>query len=408
MTSLSRTRRCLVALATLGALGILTGPGATADPADPATPAAVPQTSDGVPGLRVDLRAPRAVGPDSRSGRVRSTTVARTVAPGLVYRRWSERDARGTYRVHVLSFRYDDPRLVLDAATGGSLTTTRPLSRLLAGERAVAGVNGDFYDITDTGAPFGVNVPRNGPLLGGSVDRWYMSLYLDRAGVPQIGRLPLTARLAEWPLLPLAGVNHPEVPRHGVVAYTPRWGRLDGAAVAGGPGMHRVVVVRDGKVATNSTRLPDSRVDGTVLIGRGLSAQQMRLMRPGMPATLTTEVEGRPRLVVSGNVKLVEDGVARQVDDREAQPRTAVGIDHTGKRLLLVVVDGRSQRSRGVTYQELADLLVRQGADAGVNLDGGGSSTMVARVAGKRRVLNDPSDGFQRSIPVGLAVRVRR
>ena len=86
-------------------------------------------------------------------------------------------------------------------------------------------------------------------------------------------------------------------------------------------------------------------------------------------------------------------------------PRTAVGIDHDTGEVLLLVVDGRSVASRGYTMVELANLMVDLGADEALNLDGGGSSTMVARVAGgARRVVNTPSDGFLRRVANALEV----
>src|SRR2546427_12695451 len=69
-------------------------------------------------------------------------------------------------------------------------------------------------------------------------------------------------------------------------------------------------------------------------------------------------------------------------------PRTAIGVLGDG-RILLIVVDGRQPpHSLGMTIAELAMELQRLGAVEAMNLDGGGSSTMV--VAG--RIVNMPSD----------------
>ncbi|ROT31865.1 hypothetical protein EF879_15540 [Micromonospora sp. HM5-17] len=70
----------------------------------------------------------------------------------------------------------------------------------------------------------------------------------------------------------------------------------------------------------------------------------------------------------------------------------------------LVVVDGRSTTSVGMTYVELANYMRSLGADDAINLDGGGSSTLVARMPGATSVSvrNTPSDGSQRAVPNGL------
>ena len=72
-----------------------------------------------------------------------------------------------------------------------------------------------------------------------------------------------------------------------------------------------------------------------------------------------------------------------------------VALDAAGTTLLLVVVDGRQPNySGGVTLPELADLVVEFGGWAALNLDGGGSSTLVAEGPdGRPRVLNSPIHG---------------
>lgn len=70
-------------------------------------------------------------------------------------------------------------------------------------------------------------------------------------------------------------------------------------------------------------------------------------------------------------------------------PRTAVGYDRARQTLILTVVDGYQRGySRGMTQEELADLLREFGADMAMELDGGGSSTMVI----ENQVVNRPPD----------------
>ena len=61
-------------------------------------------------------------------------------------------------------------------------------------------------------------------------------------------------------------------------------------------------------------------------------------------------------------------------------PRTALGIRADGS-LLLVTVNGRNPGiSVGMTLEELAELMIELGAVDAMNLDGGGSTTMVIRI----------------------------
>ena len=73
-------------------------------------------------------------------------------------------------------------------------------------------------------------------------------------------------------------------------------------------------------------------------------------------------------------------------------PRTLIGWNAT--HLFLVAVDGRQTFSVGMTFQEMADFMLSIGATDAVNLDGGGSTTMVVNGA----VVNSPSGGTQRAV----------
>ena len=102
---------------------------------------------------------------------------------------------------------------------------------------------------------------------------------------------------------------------------------------------------------------------------------------------------------VSGSTYLVKTGEAvsrKPENDSEKAPRTVAGIDKTGRYLYLIVNDGRTDNSVGMTLTEISKEMVRLGVYTGVNLDGGGSSTMV--VAGKG-VVNTPSNKDKNGTP---------
>lgn len=71
-------------------------------------------------------------------------------------------------------------------------------------------------------------------------------------------------------------------------------------------------------------------------------------------------------------------------------PRSAVAIK--GKKLLLITVDGRNERSAGMSLFELASFLRWIKADEGINLDGGGSTTLWVKGFADGGVINHPSD----------------
>lgn len=96
--------------------------------------------------------------------------------------------------------------------------------------------------------------------------------------------------------------------------------------------------------------------------------------------------------IVSGTRMLVENGeMVADLDDSQVAPRTTAGIDKQGHTLIIVIVDGRqSGYSKGITLKEIAQILIDNGADRALELDGGGSSTLVINRDGSPVVLNSP------------------
>lgn len=110
--------------------------------------------------------------------------------------------------------------------------------------------------------------------------------------------------------------------------------------------------------------------------------------------------------VVSGHYAVLVDGVAKTFTNSSLcntrHPRTAIGVSKDGKKVWLMVVDGRqASLSVGMTCTEEGNELKGLGAWQGLNLDGGGSSTMYLTGTG---ILNSPSDGSERTVANHLAV----
>ncbi len=97
---------------------------------------------------------------------------------------------------------------------------------------------------------------------------------------------------------------------------------------------------------------------------------------------------------ISGNLMLVEDGKALVHDRDEPLPRTAIALDKRMRQLILVLVDGRQPHySEGATLAELAEIVIGFGGYSAMNLDGGGSSTLVMQSPnGSATLLNSPVD----------------
>ena len=128
---------------------------------------------------------------------------------------------------------------------------------------------------------------------------------------------------------------------------------------------------------------------------------------------VTMEMLGRPNPddweVVAGNTMLIAAGVSVPHTNQVRHPRTAVGLDATRTRLVLLVVDGRKPGiAVGMNYDELAAEMIRLGCREAINLDGGGSSVMAIRdpITAEFHILNEPTDGRERAVANVLGVSV--
>jgi hypothetical protein len=160
-----------------------------------------------------------------------------------------------------------------------------------------------------------------------------------------------------------------------------------------------------------------------VLAGSGASAEVVRRLVGSLGATtqlravtsftpkrgrLCTLVGGWPRLIVNGrsitdSVDRLEGTFSRFSTTRH--PRTGVGFSRDSSTLYLITVDGRSESSSGMSLAEFASLMKALGVAQGLNLDGGGSTTLVLR----GRVVNHPSDSTgERKVGNALLVTRRR
>ncbi len=364
------------------------------------------QTSDGLPG-EIAEPLPPGISPRIRTSRERTWRIA----SGVRYRRFEQTDRRGRYRVHVLSVDPSVKGVRLDYASLAKVPRRGPLTRLLRRDDAVAGVNGGFFDIYDTGAPLGVGRDREHGFLHAAKYTWKNAFTTSTNGGLRIGPVTMQAGIVEHPEIEITNVNSPRVREGKVGLYTRDWGTTSGYSITDGQKRHvRVVQVKDGRVVARSTTLNSGEpITGSVLVGRGPGADQLADLPVGSQATVTARIPDHYAFAISGESVLLKDGRVKVRDDVYLHPRTAVGIDRDSGRVLLVAVDGRQDFSRGLTLVELAKLMRRLGAEAALNFDGGGSTTMagLARDQETMRVLNSPSDGSQRSIADGVAVIAR-
>ncbi len=168
------------------------------------------------------------------------------------------------------------------------------------------------------------------------------------------------------------------------------------------------------KVATSpskggSTTIP---LNGYILSGSGNESQFINDLAAGdtieLSATISLPNEGNicPTEVISGYPVILRDGKTTNPIDilkhlNGVHPRTAIGNDASGSKLIILIVDGRSKESEGCTSHVLADIMRNVGCDDAMNLDGGGSSELYIKTLG---ICNVPSDGKERTVANGIFI----
>ncbi|WP_106982485.1 phosphodiester glycosidase family protein [Streptomyces megasporus] len=344
----------------------------------------------------------------------------RPVAPGTTLTSFDRLESDKWLRADALSVDLDGGAEVdyLSDAVSDRATVSELAARHDPGDgrRTVAAFNADFFDINETGAPLGPGLDEgevtHSPAPGVTEA---VGFGPDSAG--RILDLYFTGTLTlPDGTEPLAAYNAANVPAGGIGAYNARWGEADRALTVDGAAEVTEVTVADGRV----TAVDDEPGDGpipegtTVLLGRDAGAKALAELAPGEAVSweyeLRTEDGGKtPTTAVGGRGVLVVDGEPQNWEGRPnnaAAPRTAVGFSADGTTMHVLTVDGRQAASGGVTLTELAVLMHELGAHNALNLDGGGSSTLVVREPGSDtpRVENSPSDGVEREVPNALAV----
>lgn len=197
----------------------------------------------------------------------------------------------------------------------------------------------------------------------------------------------------------------------GIVMYTDDWAEKSVGSVGG---IIEVSVDKNGIVLEKVTEQePIIIPEGGYVLSSHMSFNTFLLDNVEVGDKISVDIVSSPdynkiETAVGGGAVLVRDGVpqtefSHNISGRN--PRTAVGLDKTGTKITLVVLDGRRNDARGMTQTELAELMVELGCFTALNFDGGGSSTMVAEVMGEQKVLNTLSDGSLRNVTNSVGIK---
>jgi len=354
-------------------------------------------------------------------GRTLSET-RRQVCPGVEH---VHRTTEDPLNINVLLIDVRQPgisiRTCLAQDRAAGLETVRSMA---VRKGAVAAVNGDYW--TNHGIPLGLTVVDSEIVVA---PKYRTAFGILRDGIPVIGRW---TNGWSWDAAVLApdGATHEltmmnsDCGEKWLCLYTDRYG-LPSKGNSVSP-VTEVVCNLEHRVLEVRTDQPGIEIPsgGFVLTGRDEAGVWLREkfqtgdwvhldLRSSRPwQELKQAIGAGPRILKEGrlfqdSLESIPQGEEFPRDWKEAHyyrrhPRTAAGISKDRNRVILITVDGRqSEFSVGVYQKQMADLLLEFGAWDGMDLDSGGSTTMVI----EGDLVNHPSDY---SKPDGTGGRERR
>ncbi|MBP7868529.1 MAG: phosphodiester glycosidase family protein [Firmicutes bacterium] len=344
------------------------------------------------------------------------------LAPGVSFERRTALTAAGWLGVSIIRIDLTSPYIAVGPTlANGVLTSPAKATEIAEATDLAAAINGDFFDAGVTSAPLSlliadgrlVRSPRNDPDFASIAISGDMGILGSWAWS---GQLLGPDGLA----IPIAAVNEVSVPADGAALYTSHWSWQRNPPTNG----VTCIAIRDGVVESRIAGWPHPALSSipespglAYLAVRGSAATAAASLSVGdevkISGQLCPDAEG-VIAAFSGKPVLLRDGaiapdLAKHVGIQSlfAAPRSATGLTQDGRTLLLVVADGRQSVARGLTLNELAELMRSLGAWNALNLDGGGSSSAVVRdpFSGEVVLANRPSGALQRPVPYVVGVQ---
>ncbi len=331
------------------------------------------------------------------------------VGPGMVYKHITVPSR--LWNINVLEIDLTNPYVIMETVKANERLSGYETTSSMAGRKnyqdheVVGAVNGDFY--ASGGIPLNTQVV-NGQILQNPID-WPV-LSFDFENYPTIDPVSFSGSLITGNQnQPVNGINRDRGTDQ-LILYNSFYGGSTGTNIYGTE--IKVTVVSDWYVNdTLRCRVEEKSNSGdmslspgiAVLSGHGTAGTFLQNnVQVGDTVKLLLKLQPGPvklTQLVGGNLKIVDNGAYTGSTNTDVHPRTAAGFSADHHILYLATVDGRVPGSyTGMSYRELADLMIYLGADQAVNLDGGGSSTMV--VYGQ--IKNHPSDGPERAVANSL------
>lgn len=350
---------------------------------------------------------------------------SKTITSGVTLDTITRYTELGWQKIYIMKADLNNPNVHIDALTDKD-TIQKPLSTSdhMKEWGAIAGINGSFFLASEQAGSQNLigpmiqtfDIKTADPGFNQNSDSMAtFSINLDNKAIFDYWKTTINLLAPNGTVLNIGRYNEPYYGHTDLTIIDRKWrtatiGTKDGYY----PDIIEMIVV-DGVVKEIRQGQPATGIpiNGYVVITRKENACQiLDNFKVGDKAVLDIHTSPKwelMKMAVTGGGMLVIDGVIPDKFTHEVtgrHPRTAIGSSQNGKILYMVAVDGRQTHSIGMTMKELAEFMLEIGAYNALALDGGGSTTIVAREPGTEDIVvqNSPSDGVQRRIPNALGV----
>lgn len=359
-------------------------------------------------------------------GIIHESVTTQRITSGAVLEHITRFTTDGWLNIRVLKVELSDPNIKVDNISSPESLNKLGTTRSLAQSRgAVAAINGSFFNWSDTagiGDPIGP-VVESGKIVSANTSEFNKDKnVLATFSIDNLNKMLVDYWKTEIKIensngktLWIGRYNDPFYGYKDLSILDRRWSETS----IGVEKCFDVVemIVDNGKVIEIRDKQPavEIPVNGYVVVTRvdgGKLLTDNFKVGDSVNLRITTNPDwSKLKMAVTGGAILIKEGQIPQSFSHDASnsgrhPRTAIGSSQDGRQLLLVTVDGRQNSSIGMTLSELAQFMRQLGCQNALNLDGGGSTTMVARTPGTSNleVVNSPSGGSQRSISNAVGI----
>lgn len=348
------------------------------------------------------------------------------IAPGVVRYKYEVTRDKKNAQTNVVTVDLNNPYIKINTvAGGGTYTNKATVSQMADRTNAVALVNGDFFTMQLQGVPLGASIidgdMKSSPAV--LTDIWSFGIDENNTAFIDSTKFVGSVTAPNGKSYPIDGLNKTfywyqpskEYSHESKIQmYNSFWSsKSRGDKTAGEVLLSEDNVVEQIVYRKNiDMKIPEGK---KILQVSGGSERFMREnVKVGDKLQINTNIEPNRnwKMMIGGHALLVENGAIKNYTKDVnsiggVRARTAVGISQDGKTVYIVSAEGRTNRSPGLSLNELSQFMLDLGAYKAMNLDGGGSTAMAVRNLGdlkRTRVTNPEKNAGERKVVNGLGV----